>query len=697
MLVAYMLLSAVQPVFAEIGKRDIEKAIDIKNLKHPYLYFSAEDIPAMRERIARDQEASDIMARLLAEGNRLMYTPVDHDIPKQGRNTRADWTEEDRDNKYEDYYFNNRENAFTMAFLYQITGEEKYAQKSFEFADALCDMQSWTLRAHEFPIIYSRIMPWGVDDDQVCFNFDHWNGDTARIMAAVYDWLHPALTIEQRDRLRGALIEKVVTSVRGDWEYHWWAWAYRCNWCGVCCSGVGLTGLALLTEDPHLTDIIAEAYNRINNMLNELGVDGGWQEGGGYWNYAVHTSTFFADALKRASNGKYNLFKNERLSNNTVNFPIFISVPGRGILNFEDSGAGRLGSTHLINKLAAETGNPEVMWYRENFYKGESSASHYSRADIVFDIIWPVPDIKARAPETTSKHFRTINWWTMRSNFFDTSKLFVAGKAGKNDDPHHGHLDIGQFTVYWHGKAYIRDIGSGSYDQEYFDDVRWDYPQASSVGHNVVFVNGEKQIPGKMRRQPWNYDVGGDVLDWRTSDTLDYVLMDPTKAYPGEHMKGWRRHVILDKDDDVVVVLDEVKSAKGAEVEVRFHAGVDREIVGDSGITMLKDTDGTMALIPVYSGNYVIRPGRHACQPVNATRNFFWVPYFGTVVSAPSTETVISHIAVPVDGEADAKAIAASASCTAESNGNMTVAFSKGGRNYSYTYEKQKDGLLLKK
>ena len=36
----------------------------------------------------------------------------------------------------------------------------------------------------------------------------------------------------------------------------------------------------------------------------------------------------------------------------------------------------------------------------------------------------------------------------MRSDFDDPEKVLVAGKAGKNDDPHHGHLDIGHFVVY---------------------------------------------------------------------------------------------------------------------------------------------------------------------------------------------------------------------------------------------------------
>ncbi len=338
---------------AQINKADIDKAIDIESLQHPYLYFNEEEKSELIQRIVSDPESQYIFERLKAQCNMYIHMPVDYNIPVQGKNTRADWSEKDRDELYENYYRSNQSKAFELAFVYQMTGEQKYADKAFEFADAFCDLTTWTVRAHEFPIIYSRIMPWNVPDDQVNFNFDHRNGDAGRIMAGVYDWLYPALNEAQRDRIRGALIEKVVTRVRGDYEFHWWATAYRCNWCGVCNSGVGLTGLTLLTENPQLTDIVAESFNRINSMLNELGEDGGWQEGGGYWNYGVHTSTFFADALKRITESKYNLFQNKRLKKNPVNFPIYLSLAGGGALNFEDSGGGRyIGSSHLINKLA---------------------------------------------------------------------------------------------------------------------------------------------------------------------------------------------------------------------------------------------------------------------------------------------------------------------------------------------------------
>ncbi len=668
----------------QISKSDIDKAIDIASLKHPYLYFTEEEKPALLERIQNDPACNDIFRKLKAECTMLLYMPVDKTIPVQGKNTRAGWTEADCNNKYEGYYSLNRGSAFKLAFLYQMTGEKKYAEKAFEFADAFCDLPTWTLRPHEFPIIYSRIMPWNVDDDQVNFSFDHVNGDSGRLMAAVYDWLYPALTQAQRDRIRGALIEKVVTRVRGNYEFHWWTTAYRCNWCGVCNSGVGLTGLTLLTENPQLTDIVAESYNRINSMFNELGVDGGWQEGGGYWDYGVDASTFFADALNRLTHSKYNLFENERLKNNPVAFPLYLSLPGNKSLNFEDSRGDKLiGDTYLVNKLAAETNNNVAMWYREFLGKGTT----------IFDIIWPKPTIEATPPQNASRLFHTINWWVMRSDFKNPENVLVAGKAGKNDDPHHGHLDIGHFVIYWQNEYFIQDLGSGAYDEKYFDDMRWDYPQASSEGHNVIFVNGEEQIPGKKRKQPYNYDVGGEVLDFRTSDKRDYVLMDPTNSYPKRELKSWRRHIVLDKPM-VTVVLDEIETKPGSEIKVRFHPGVDYEL--KDRLVLLNGEKGKMALIPVVLQDFRIELGRHASQFVNTTSKFSWIDYFDTVILAESNKTLVATVILPVENLKEAETVAISSRIRKDASGNLSVSFIK-GKKYLFEYQNTREELLLKK
>jgi hypothetical protein len=669
----------------QVTKTDIDKAIDFKSLKHPYLYFSEKEKPELLKRIKNEPECNDIFRKLESQAKMWLAMPVDKNIPVQGKNTRAGWSEQDNDGKYSKFYTTTQNNAFYLAFLYQMTGEQKYADKAFEFADAFCDLTTWTQRAHEFPVIYSRIMPWNVPDDQVNFNFDHYNGDAARQMAAVYDWLYPALTLEQRDRIRGALIEKVVTRVRGDYEFHWWSTAYRCNWCGVCNSGIGLTGLALLTENPQLTDIVAESYNRINSMLNELGVDGDWQEGGGYWEYGVHTSTFFADALKRLTGSKYNLFENKRLKSNPSTFPLYISLPDGKSLNFEDSGGGRLGTAHLINKLAAETGNQEAAWYSREFL---------GQRNDIFDIIWPVPDIQPVPPKSPSKHFRTIDWWVMRSDFKDPAKVIVAGKAGMNNDPHHGHLDIGHFVLYWQNDYFIQDKGKeGSYDEKFFDDARWDYPHASSIGHNVVFVNGEKQIPGKMRKQPWNLEVGGKVLDFKTSVKRDYVLMDPSNAYPKIEMKKWRRHVILEKPE-ITLVLDEIEANPGSGIEVRFHPGVSFEV--KDNFVLLQNDKGKMALFPVTMQDFNIVQGRHATQYINATKAFFWIDYFDTELKAKNEKTTVATIILPVSDTDEARVVASTGQMKLDKSGNLSVSFKRKGTLYSFEFKASTDGFILK-
>ncbi|MGH7492308.1 MAG: heparinase II/III domain-containing protein [bacterium] len=699
-----MLLTAA--TFAQISKSDVDKTIDAKALNHPYLLFSEDEKPRIRQRLETDQESRDIMKRLLAEGNRLLHQPVDFLIPTQGKNTRADWTDFDRDGKYERYYDSNRENALALAFLYQMTGEDRYASKAFEFADAFCDLPTWTLRPHEFPIIYSRVMPWNVADDQVCFSFDHNNGEAGREMAYVYDWLYPALNQRQRDRIRGALIEKVIAPVRGDYEFHWWATAYRCNWCGVCNSGVGMTGLALLAENPQLTDVVAESYNRINNMLNELGLDGGWQEGGGYWSYGLRTSLQFGKALQRLTKGKFDLFQNQRLRANPATFPLYLFVPPRGSINFADSRGSRIGPSFLLNLLAAETGDARTIWYRNNVLE---EGSEY------LDIIWPRPPGKVPEPEKKSLHFRTIDFWVMRSDFTDPEKVMVAGKAGKNDDPHHGHLDIGQFVLYWKGQAFISETGRAIYDEKYFDEARWEYPHASSAGHNVIFVNGEKQISGKLYKQPFNHDVGGRVLEFRTSPQRDYVLMDPSKAYPRKELKSWRRHVILEKPE-MTIVLDEVTCAIGAEIEARFHSECDfesnerfillkggnehrdfrRNNESSSAGTRAGAEPGTMALIPIVDNAFTIREDRHAYLPVKASAELTWIPYFGVVSQAPREQNLIATIIMPVQDKQEAEQIAQSATFARDRQGNVSISFSKNSQTFSFQFDTSQAGLRLK-
>ncbi len=651
------------------------------DLRHPYLFFSAGEKAAILARAKTDPQCRDILAREMAEANRLLHTPVETPLPRQLPDSRFDTSGE-----FLGVYYHYRNAAVTLAFVYQMTGEEKYARKSFEFAKALCDMDTWVIRACQFAKAYRRVSPWNVPDDKVVFGFAIVASDTASELAMVYDWLYEVLDREERDWIRGALLEKAITRVRGNYEYHWWATAYRCNWCSWCNTGLGLAALALLTEDPQLVDVVAESYNRISNTLSELGEKGGWAEGTAYWGQTFRMTVLFADALKRITGGKFDHFKHPKVVENTVTFPLHTMYHPRKWLNFADARGTGMGSARLYNKLAIETGSPGAAWMRENIYTAGTD---------LFDLIWPRHTVEPALPDEGSMHFPTIGWAVLRRSLADTDGVVVACKAGKNDDPHHGHLDVGQFMVYRGGEAFIADIGTAVYDERYFDAEKYDTPHADSRGHNLIFVNGEQQVPGKRYRQPLDESVGGEILAFRDDDARGYVLMDPTKAFPGEELGRWRRHIVLDKDAGLTLVVDEVRSVSpGAEVEARFHSD-SRQSVRD-GYTLLDGSTGDMALIPVTEEDFTFRPSRHAYLALQKQASFTWIPYNGTVVRPSGTETVICHFVAPVDDDADADRIARSAERAVDGDGNLTVSIRLDGGERRFTFERGDDGLVLR-
>jgi hypothetical protein len=670
---ALLLLALAVPASAQVTTRDMSRAIDFSQLKHPYLYFSDADKPAMLERIKNDPESRAIFDRLKKKADSLLDDTVEMEIPNEKKHPRY-WT----DGVHDKLVNGDRSAVETLAFVYQMTGDVKYARKAYEFADALCDLKLWNYRAHEFPIIYSRVWPWGVRDDQVSFNFDIRSGDMASELGAAYDWLYPALTKAQRDRIRGALLSNAILLVRGNYDYHWWATSYRCNWCGICFSGFGVASLALLTENPELVDGVAETYNRLSKMFDEYDPDGGWQEGRSYWAYGMRACIFYMEALNRLTGKKFNLYDHPGIKNNPASFALY------GLTGYFGDGSGAaVGSPHLLNKLIDETKDTDAAWYRANLLGAGNE---------MFDIIWPRSGVAPVEPRVKSRHFRGIDWAVMRSDFKDPETVTVACKAGLNDDPHHGHLDVGQFMVNWRGQAYISDLGSGKYfyDEKYFDEIRWKYPMAGSEGHNLIFVNGECQRCAKYKDQPWQEGIGGKILEFRTSDTRDYTLMDNTNAYARTDLKSWRRSIVLDKPV-VTVVLDEVKSAPGARIEARFHS--DAKIEAGEKFTLLRGDKGVMAIIPVADGAVSMKAGSHSYTPVRKDAETVVIPCASAFTTAKGGTTRIASIILPVENEAEAAGIAKSVKKKFGAD-TLSLSFKKGGKSWSYTFS-GKDGLAL--
>jgi hypothetical protein len=642
------------------------KELPVGNLQHPYLLFNNEEKNGIHQYIETTVEGREIYENLQFTALKYMKMKSDQEPARVENDLNARYIGY---NEYRSYINFFTEGAYALAFIYQMTGDEKYAQRAFYCIEKVCALENWVQGAHYFENIYSRIWPYGTDDDRVVFSFDITASTQTIQVSIIYDWLYPALKKAQRDRIRGALLEKAILRVRGGYEFFWWNTAYKCNWSAICHSGLGIASLAILPEAPQLVDVVARSCEGIDALLNHIGKDGGWQEGRGYLLFAISESTYFMDMIKRVSKGKIDLFMTPAIKNTCADFALF-GLTG----SFSDSGGGPVGSTFVYNKLISETKNPTAMWYKENYL----NRSNDRRVGSVMNLIWRTPTgINAVKPKEASKHFKSVDWAFMRKDFGD-QYLQIAAKAGENTDPHHGHLDVGTFNLTWKGETLIGEISSGGYDLFVFDECRWDYLHASSRGHNVVMVDGEQQAEAKHKDQPWATDfIGGKIEKFVSEPQYGYTIMDCSKAYPGKELNSWRRTLILDKDNNIAVILDKVGCAKGATIDVLFHPNPVFTI-NDGKEAYLNGESAQMIVKPLFNGDFTFERGRQLHYQVVKENDRKWEPYLHTVIKAPKEMNVIGTVVYPAEYAVDKKNV----SVTMIENGKQTI--------ISYRFENKK-------
>ena len=170
----------------------------------------------------------------------------------------------------------------------------------------------------------------------------------------------------------------------------------------------------------------------------------------------------------------------------------------------------------------------------------------------------------------------------------------------------------------------------------------------------------------KHKDQPWSdHFIGGKIEQFVVRDNYAYTKVDATKAYPGKALKGWKRWAILDKENNIVILLDEVKCARGSEIDVLFHPNVEAKLTGN--VMSLKGVRADMEMTALFKGGYVLETGRqlhHQIVQSGATR---WIPYYHTFIEkAPAETNYIASIFYPT-------AIKSETRFTLDENGSAPV------------------------
>ncbi len=125
-------------------------------------------------------------------------------------------------------------------------------------------------------------------------------------------------------------------------------------------------------------------------------------------------------------------------------------------------------------------------------------------------------------------------------------------------------------------------------------------------------------------------------------------------------------------------------------IEVRFHSEAKVKI-GEKSL-LLQGKEAQMLLLSLSENNLRIKEGKHPYQPVHATREFEWIPYYG--VHNQAKETVIATLILPVEDTNEIATIKKTTSQRIEGN-QLNIHLTYKNKTYNYSFVKKDLGWVL--
>lgn len=366
-----------------------------------------------------------------------------------------------------------------------------------------------------------------------------------------------------RDRLPAGLPKRIVSEIRRrgldnylivaanpnkrkeyamDWFYG------PANWNAVCNSRVVRAALNIF-DDPLVRARFVEAAERtVEYFLKGFSSDGYCSEGMGYWKYGFGHHLYMGLAVRAATGGKVDLFKNPvnrkimlygygaRMSRNR-GLPFSDGAKG-GKVDAELFALGRQIWPDLVNSEAMD-----VPFFDMDFNQFALRAFGQEPARVK-----PVLDV---LPLQT--FFPEAQVFVMRApGEGRASPPFAFAIKGGHNNEFHNHNDVGSTAIFLGDEQLAGDPGGCVYTRFTFSPkTRYDSPILNSYGHPVPVVDGRLQSQGESS--------AAKVLKVDSGEDGDTVVLDLTAVYPGaKHLKSLVRTAFFNRSELEVTVTDKV-------------------------------------------------------------------------------------------------------------------------------------------
>ena len=538
-------------VFALIPFRTYAASpLDTLQRQHPRLFFPDSDLPAIKQSIATDSFTRKYFQQQREVGEKLLAVPPDiYQIVGEEHTLLA--TSRDMEGR-----------IFTLAGLYRITGDKRFADRATHEMLAAAAFPDW------YPTHFL---------------------DTAEMTAALglgYDWLYSVLSPTDRATIKNAIVTKGIDPwleriKSGEALHH-----EHNNWNQVCNGGESVGALAIAEDEPQrAAAILDHAHSAITDIMKLFGPDGGFEEGPGYWNYATSYNVLYVAALDSALGTDFGASDAPGFSS-TVDYHMQSTGPTLQFANFGDARPDVYPS-------------PQVFWFARRFHRPayaeyerpivlnahldpneQKESSRFAILGLFWSALPPVSGDTAPLPLVES--FARVSQAYMRSAFDDPGAWYIGFKGG---DAHasHGHLDLGSFVMDAFGQRWANDLAGDSYGLPgYFGRQRWTYYRMRTEGHNTLTIDAQNE----------DLDANAVLTATGIAGNTMYAVADLGSAYKGK-LTSWHRGVSL-LDKQRVLVQDEIVPSQAVDVVWNFHTFASVQISKDGRSATLRQGGVTL-------------------------------------------------------------------------------------------------------
>lgn len=425
-----------------------------------------------------------------------------------------------------------------------------------------------------------------------------WEGQMIAGIAVAYDLLYNDMTPEERNKVVevGHHFAKAWLMRTGNYEKElgpgetgtWWMGRIS-NWNPVCSSGAGMLGLAMYEELPESQTLINRVKKSYEPIFKELEkTKGGWVEGLGYWNWAMHYISLFGISYERATGSEYPEFRSDGFKK-TLTFGVCF-VPHGIACGFGDNNHGNFSSSlyaaaeHLKYQdvLALLQGHSKRMQEAKQNKKNKKKEKVNIGYGIPQNLLIepdPLTDSNANATVKNMVKYFPEQGWGMIADQWPDPNIFAAVKGGFNQGDH-THKDL----LSWHAvigkERVIANSSGGSYYPTVFRGRANEVYERNQTSKNSLFISGISVYSENSQRFGVS-KANITALQFPTGPALNLEARDA--FFYGN---GWYRPKIASRlfaviKDKALLVVDRVVSREKVPVEARAHTELTAEFGED--------------------------------------------------------------------------------------------------------------------